>query len=148
LGKGTELTISLALVPAPAETEAHIVGELPSPRSRRVLLIEDNGDAADSLSEALRVKGHDVRVARDGPTGLESARVFNPEVVICDIGLPRMDGYAVAKALRADEALKDVYLVALTGYAREEDIRRASDAGFNEHMTKPPVMDDLNRVLS
>jgi two-component system CheB/CheR fusion protein len=146
VGKGTEVRIRLPLASAPEATEVAVVEDGPS-RSRRVLLIEDNADAADSLSEALKVKGHEVRVARDGPTGLESARVFHPEVVICDIGLPRMDGYAVAKALRADDALKDVYLVALTGYAREEDIQRASDAGFNQHMTKPPVIDELNRVL-
>jgi len=115
---------------------------------RRVLVIEDNIDAAESLSDALSLFDHQVEVALTGPAGVEKARTFNPEVVICDIGLPGMDGYAVAKALRADPRSEKAYLVALSGYAFEEDVARALAAGFDRHMTKPPELAALEKVIA
>ncbi len=82
--------------------------------------------------------GHEVKVACDGPAGIAAAHDFHPEFVLCDIGLPGMSGHAVARALRADAALKTAYLVALTGYALPDDIQRATESGFHRHLAKPP----------
>jgi two-component system CheB/CheR fusion protein len=114
---------------------------------RRVLVIEDNTDAANSLREALQLGGHEVEVAYDGSEGLEKARSYRPDVVICDIGLPAMDGYAIARAVRADPQLARVMLVALTGYAGPDDVAQAREAGFDAHLAKPPTMDAVERVL-
>jgi two-component system CheB/CheR fusion protein len=121
----------------------------PSPRvCRRVLIIEDNLDAAESLREVFQLGEHEVEVAHSGPDGLKRARSFHPDVVFCDIGLPGMDGYEVARAVRQDPALHSTFLVALSGYALPEDLERASAAGFQHHLAKPPSMDSLERVLS
>jgi two-component system CheB/CheR fusion protein len=112
-----------------------------------VLIVEDNADAAASLRAGLELDGHEVAVAYDGVTGVRTARELKPEVVLCDIGLPGMDGYAVAQTLRADEAMKDTFLVALTGYALPEDFRRATEAGFDRHIAKPPSLDAIEEVL-
>ena len=119
-----------------------------SPRPRRVLVIDDNVDAAESLQLALETEGHEVGVAHDGPGGLERARALAPDVVLCDVGLPGMDGYAVAKALRGEPGLRDSYLVALTGYALPEDLRRATDAGFDAHLTKPASIEGVEEVVA
>jgi CheY-like chemotaxis protein len=122
--------------------------EVTPARARRVLIIEDNRDAADTLQSLIEMLGHEVVCAYTGSSGLNAARTFSPEIILCDIGLPDdMDGYAVARAIRADLALASVRLVALTGYGQEEDRRRAFEAGFNEHFTKPvdPVL--LGKLL-
>ena len=147
LGTGAEFTIRLPLresapVARPSATK------MPRLAPRRVLVIEDNVDAAESLREALEFGEHEIEVAYNGPEGLAKAREFKPEVVLCDIGLPEMDGYAVAKVFRADEALRSTYLVALTGYARPEDGVRAKEAGFDQHLAKPPSMEQLEQVLA
>jgi CheY-like chemotaxis protein len=116
---------------------------------RRCLIIEDNVDAAESLSLLLQLIGHQAEVAYDGVEGVEKARGFRPEVVLCDIGLPgRLDGYAVARSFRADPELRSAYLIALTGYGQEEDRRRALAAGFDTHLTKPADLDALRRLLA
>src|SRR5204862_5170101 len=101
-----------------------------------------------SCKEALAMSGHEVAAAYDGPSGIALARSFRPEIVICDIGLPRMDGYQVAETIRADDVLGGVYLVALTGYAMPEDLERAAKAGFDQHVTKPPCLERLSRLIS
>jgi CheY-like chemotaxis protein len=88
-----------------------------------------------------------VEIARDGVGGIEKARTFRPDLVLCDLGLPRLDGYEVARAIRADPALCGIYLVAVTGYASSADQRRAADAGFNRHLAKPVPMDVIEEVL-
>jgi signal transduction histidine kinase/ActR/RegA family two-component response regulator len=148
VGRGAEFTLGLPSQPepvraAPPERERERVQ-----RARRVLVIEDNEDAAESLKEALELDRHEVALAFDGPHGLEKARAFKPEVVLCDIGLPGMDGYEVARALRSDDALHDVALVALTGYALPEDLERAKDAGFDRHLAKPLELGALERMLA
>jgi CheY-like chemotaxis protein len=116
---------------------------------RRCLVIEDNVDAAESLGLLLELIGHPAEVAFDGTAGLAAARRLPPDVVLCDIGLPgALDGYAVARAFRADPALRAAFLIALTGYGREEDRRRALEAGFDTHLTKPADLDDLRRLLA
>jgi CheY-like chemotaxis protein len=102
-----------------------------------VLVVEDNRDAADSLRLLLEAYGYEVSVAYTGPDGVRAAVEHRPEVVVCDIGLPGMDGYRVAEALRGNPATAASRLIALTGYGRDEDRRRARDAGFDEHLTKP-----------
>jgi two-component system CheB/CheR fusion protein len=113
-----------------------------------VLVVEDNLDAAETLREMLLLWDQDVEIAHDGHRGLERARAFRPDVVLCDIGLPGMDGYAVARALRADPALASAYLVAVTGYASPEDARRAAGAGFDLHLGKPVAIEVLEEVLA
>jgi two-component system CheB/CheR fusion protein len=146
VGKGTEFIVRLPV-------NGVLYAQTPTPvdlshRARRILIIEDNADAAQSLREALELCGHQVQVADNGPDGLTRARAFCPEVVFCDIGLPGMDGYEVARAFRADEVLKDIFLVALSGYALPEDLQRAADAGFDRHFAKPPQLEKLERLLS
>jgi len=114
----------------------------------RVLIIEDNSDAAESLRAALALKGHKVRVACSGLEGLDAARSFQPDVLLCDIGLPVIDGYEVARRFRADERLKAVQLVAVTGYTAAQDCARAEQAGFDHHFPKPPDMDRLSALLA
>jgi CheY-like chemotaxis protein len=95
----------------------------------------------------LQHEQHETVIACTGPAGLESARTFKPDVIICDIGLPGMDGYQVARTLRAARETRDIYLIALTGYGREEDQTRSRDAGFSVHMTKPIDFMALRKVL-
>jgi CheY-like chemotaxis protein len=119
----------------------------PSP-ARRVLVIEDNVDAAETLKEALELNDHRVEVAFTGPEGLEKARTFKPDVVLCDIGLPGLNGFEVARAIRGDPELGSITLVALSGYALPEDIDRAKAAGFDLHVPKPPDLVALERSIA
>jgi len=106
-------------------------------RQRRVLLIDDNIDAAESLAQLLSLSGHDARTAIDGASGLRTAVEFQPEVVFCDLGLPGMSGYEVAKSLRALPAGRELILVALTGYGQPSDREKTAQAGFDAHLVKP-----------
>jgi signal transduction histidine kinase len=149
LGRGTEATIVLPLRSAQAEgaTEASGSRGATASRGRRVLVIEHNVDAADTLRDVLRLGRHDVRVAYDGPAGLALAHRFRPEIVICDVSLPEMDGYDVARAFRTDPSLRGTYLVALSSQAPLEDRATAAASGFNQHLTKPPSLEALDLVL-
>lgn len=149
LGHGTEVTVRLPLDDTPAEVAGPLSSEQAAPSARfRVLIVEDNTDAADTLHDVLELSGHEVRVAYDGPSGLSAARESPPDVILCDIGLPGLSGYEVARALRADKALAGTALVALTGYARPEDIRKATEAGFDRHLSKPPSIEKLEALLA
>lgn len=117
------------------------------PVPKRVLVVDDNADAAESLADVLQLDGHRVEVARDGRAAIARARELRPDVVLCDIGLPDLDGYAVARAIRADPALRATRLVALSGYAQPEDRARAREAGFDAHLAKPPRLDELADLL-
>ena len=145
-GRGSEFTVRLPLVPEPAQAAAPA---RPCPQERhRILIIEDNEDESSTLKELLELGGHEVWTALDGPAGLAAARRHHPEIVICDIGLPGMDGYQVARALRADALTRCAFLVALTGYARPDDARRAAEAGFDRHVGKPPLAEGLERMFA
>ena len=140
LGKGCEFTIKLPVLPEPAVHEAKTVLE-PGQRTGRslhVLVVEDNVDAGDTLSMLLRLYGHEVQVARTGPTALEMAAASRPDVVLLDIGLPGMDGYQVAKRLRERPEFKDVMMCALTGFTPSEaDRQRQQETGFDHYLIKP-----------
>jgi PAS domain S-box-containing protein len=147
-GKGSQFTVVLPLEDrAPAE-QTSTAAAREEPVARRFLVIEDNVDAADSLRAVLELAGNAVEVAYDGLDGLEKARSFRPDVILCDVGLPQMDGYAVAKAVRADPALAAATMIALTGYARPEDVARSREAGFDHHMAKPLCFAELERLLA
>ena len=144
-GTGTEVVVRLPLA-APPEA----IAETPraTPTARRVLVIDDNSDAAESLRDLLALEGHEVETALDGAQGIAKAREYAPDVVLCDIGLPGIDGYEVAKALRAAPAPRRAFLIALTGYARPEDQARAMDAGFDAHLAKPSTIEQIQEVIA
>jgi PAS domain S-box-containing protein len=147
IGQGTEMVVRF---PLDRIAGADAVIDAPSAAAvrRRVLIIEDNTDAADTLGEILALRDNDVAIAYDGAAGLAKARTLHPDVVLCDLGLPGMDGYDVARKVREDAELADTFLVALTGYARPEDMRRAADAGFDRHLAKPVSLDQLSQLLA
>jgi signal transduction histidine kinase/CheY-like chemotaxis protein/HAMP domain-containing protein len=148
LGKGAEFCVRLPLAALPLGHDvAEPSGSNGGAESLRVLVIEDNVDAAESLGELLGLFGHKVQVAHNGLEGLKRAAALRPDVVLCDIGLPGMSGYEVATAMRADESLRSTYLVALSGYAQVEDKARAKQAGFDLHLTKPATPERLEAVL-
>jgi CheY-like chemotaxis protein len=115
---------------------------------RRILIVEDNDDTRQMLHEALAFSGHDVREARDGATALTLAAESRPDVALIDIGLPDVDGYEVARRLRAAPGGRRMCLVAITGYGQAEDQRRAYDAGFDAHLTKPVAPERLKQVMA
>ncbi len=139
-------------VTLPLAARAEGAGSHASPRrgpcGKSVLIIEDNPDAAASIGELLELEGHLVHLAGSGLSGIEKARELVPDAVLCDIGLPDMDGFAVARALRRMEALRSTRLIALTGYASEGDLEQARAAGFDEHMTKPPRIPALLAAIA
>jgi signal transduction histidine kinase/DNA-binding response OmpR family regulator len=146
-GKGTELTIRLPLGGVPPVRPA-APAAWPTRLARRVLVIEDNPDSAESMRMLLALSGHKVEVAATGVAGVERAQTFRPEVVVCDIGLPGgMDGYDVARAMRADPELSGAFLIAATGYGQVDDQRRSREAGFDAHLTKPVDFAELHRLL-
>jgi CheY-like chemotaxis protein len=114
----------------------------------RILLVDDNRDAALSLAMVLKLLGAEVRVAHDGQEALEAFEAVDPSVVLLDIGLPGMDGYEVARRLRAAYPERSTALVALTGWAEEEHRRRAREAGFEHHLVKPAEIDTLQKLLA
>lgn len=147
LGQGSRFTVRLPLdVTEPEESTREQA--LSGGARRRVLLIEDNTDAAESLREVLELEDHDVAVAYSGPDGLAKARAFRPDFILCDIGLPGMDGYEVARVMRADPTLRGTCLVALSGYALPEDIERSREAGFDRHIAKPPSLQAIEELLA
>jgi signal transduction histidine kinase/ActR/RegA family two-component response regulator len=153
-GRGSEFVVRLPLAtPRAAEAEAHRSAppEVSVPaeaRAVRLLVVDDNRPAARTLTMLLELEGFITRVAHDGAAGLEAARAFQPQVALLDIGLPVMDGYALAARLRQEPTLAGLKLVALTGYGQDSDRRRAEAAGFDRHLVKPVRPELLLRLLS
>ena len=146
MGKGCEFTIKIPVLLAPTQREAKVALEpgQHTGRSLHVLVVEDNVDAADTLSMLLRLYGHEVQLARTGPTALQMAAASRPDVVLLDIGLPGMDGYQVAQRLREKPELKNVMLCALTGYTPSEaDNQRRQQTGFDHYFVKPVNLETL-----
>jgi CheY-like chemotaxis protein len=148
-GRGTEISIRLPLEAGPPAPLPPAVLPASAATSRRVLVIEDDVDSAECMRTELEFLGHQVRVAHNGLQGVETAQAFHPEVVLCDVGLPGgMDGYAVARALRSQLALRSAYLVAVTGYGQEADRLQALQAGFDLHLTKPIDLSALEQLVT
>jgi two-component system CheB/CheR fusion protein len=153
LGKGSEFIIRLPLLPEKANGLASDGSPDPKPaapgeRRQRVLVVDDNADASYSLGLLVRTWGHEVAVARSGPEALMLAKSFKPETALVDIGLSGMDGYELARLLRADPAHRGLQLVAVTGYGREEDRIAAKAAGFDVYLVKPAKVSELKRLLA
>jgi CheY-like chemotaxis protein/anti-sigma regulatory factor (Ser/Thr protein kinase) len=145
IGTGSTFVVTLPLLPD-VKTAEH-AGR--SPRafpSRRILVVDDNRDAADTLASVLAALGAVLAVAYDGPSGLECLDQFAPDVLLLDIGMPGMDGYEVARIIRRRPGPQPL-LIALTGWGQEQDLRDAGDAGFDHHLVKPPDLDKLRTLL-
>jgi CheY-like chemotaxis protein len=113
----------------------------------RILIIEDNPDLLEILCDLLEALGHDAISAEDGSVGIRKAKEMKPDVILCDIGLPGINGYEVAEQIRSDEELKNTFMIALSGYAQQRDIERAKEAGFRRHLAKPVQLDILKLAL-
>jgi PAS domain S-box-containing protein len=149
-GQGSEFVVRLPLLPgppAPAELPAPPPVVQPATRACRVLVVDDNRDAAESLVMLLRLVGHDASLALDGPTALRAAAAAPPDVVLCDIGMPGMNGYEVARRLRGLTGVGRPLLVAVTGFGAAEDRRRTAEAGFDAHLVKPVEPEALMQLL-
>jgi len=147
--KGSEFIVRLPIVVEPA-TEVDRAS--PSSNGRlgselRILVVEDNQDAAESLAVVLRLTGHSVWVAYDGEQAVAIAEGIQPQVTLCDVGLPKMNGYDVARALRRQPGGESMLLIAVTGWGQEHDKRKTSEAGFNRHMVKPVDVPALLQML-
>lgn len=147
-GRGAELTMVLPLAPAPPGDRSR-EPPVAAARPLTVLLIEDDPDFRESLAELLRLEGHRVEVAGDGRSGVELARSVRPDVILCDLGLPDLDGCEIARRLRSspDPAVAGCRLIALSGFAHPEDARRSAEAGFDAHVSKPPTLARLQELL-
>ena len=149
-GKGAEFSIWMPPVVLSASAPNEPVAKPAEERRRklRVLIVDDNRDASDMMAVMLGRWGHDARAVYEGPSALELAETFRPEVVLLDLGLPGMDGYAVADLLRQQPWSKDVKIYAVTGRGQAEDRQRSLDSGFQEHIVKPVVPDKLKTMLA
>jgi signal transduction histidine kinase/CheY-like chemotaxis protein len=146
-GTGSEFTVALPVLSEynPPRMTSGTPASIPS---RRVLVVDDNVGAAKMLALLLdRCGTHEIVLAHDGPTALDAAAVHHPDIILLDIGLPRMSGYEVARRLRSQPEFEHTRLVAVTGYGQPEDRRRALDAGFDEHLVKPPAITSLMRLF-
>ncbi len=147
-GQGSEFVLTLPLAHPPAREDKTHEASAPDGRNCSILIIEDNAIGARSMRILLTRLGHTVEATHSGLEGIQLARRLHPDVVLCDIGLPGMDGYAVARALRQESELREIYMVAITGYGQQEDQRRSIEAGFNAHLTKPVDLKNLQRLLN
>jgi len=149
-GRGSEFLVRLALRAEPAIVRPHAQRQATPAEGgvrRRILVVDDNRDAAQALRLLLEGDGHEVRMAADGPSGLAAARECRPDVALLDIGLPKMSGYEVAQRIRQDPALEGMLLVAVTGYGQLHDRARASASGFQHHLVKPVEFGALRQLL-
>jgi PAS domain S-box-containing protein len=144
-GRGSVFEMRLPLSKQDVESVRDVPAEMPS---ARILIVDDNADAADSLGSLLELEGHRIEVTYGSADALARVRTFKPDIVLLDIGLPEMDGYEVARRIRAFPELNEVRLVALTGYGQTEDRQRAKSAGFDDHLVKPVEFPALQRVLA
>jgi len=149
VGQGSEFVVRLPiLMETPRIPTRPITTSSPATPTRRILVVDDNRDAAESLALLLQLMGHETRAVYDGLEAVEAAKKFQPDVVLLDIGLPKLDGYEAARRIRAQQRDKRLTLVALTGWGMGEDLRRSDEAGFDAHMVKPVEPDALLRLLA
>jgi CheY-like chemotaxis protein len=147
LGKGAEFTLRLPLASDAEQAAAPAGPEAPLLPPKRILVVDDNRDAADSLGMLLKFMGADVRVAHGGREALEAFDAYRPSVILLDIGMPEMDGYQVAREIRGRSEGARVPIVALTGWGQEDDRRRSREAGFDHHLIKPADLAALQSLL-
>jgi CheY-like chemotaxis protein len=149
-GQGSTFVVRLPVVLEPLERDQshEPSGEKQAVPKRRILVVDDNEDAAGSLSMLLKIMGNEVGEAHDGQEAVEAARTFQPSVILLDIGLPKLNGYEACRRIREQPGGKAVVIVALTGWGQEEDVRRSTEAGFNHHLVKPVDPADLARLLA
>jgi CheY-like chemotaxis protein len=149
LGRGAEFTVRLPLLSGvtDAASPPGVVASVPA-MGRRILIVDDNEDGAESLALLLQVAGHETHMAHDGLAAIEAAERLRPDAVLLDIGLPRMNGYEVCSRIRKAAWGKNVVLVALTGWGQEEDRHRSREAGFDAHMVKPVDFDALLNLVA
>jgi CheY-like chemotaxis protein len=150
-GKGSEFVMRLPAAPARSrgeELEPDEAAMVPSAQCcSRILIADDNVDAASSLATLLELSGHTVRVVHDGSKALAAAAELRPDVILLDIGMPCMNGYDVCRAIRRQPWAEHTPIVAITGWGQEDDRRRAIDAGFTHHITKPVNLAQLERLI-
>ncbi|WP_296905336.1 ATP-binding protein [Polaromonas sp.] len=148
-GRGSEFVVRLPVALSVAGDEPTVQPDPVYPITRhRILVVDDNVDAANSLSQLLEMLGNEVITCYDGESGIKAARKFRPDILLCDIGMPKMNGYDTARSIRAEEWGKNTVLVALTGYGQMDDLQRSADAGFDHHMVKPLDVDALMALLA
>ena len=149
LGQGSEFVVRLPLMltALPAAPLPALDAALPPTKSCRVLVVDDNVDAAQSLAKLLELTGHEVRLAYDGPSALAAAIDYRPDVVLLDIGLPGLSGFEVAEQIRQQAALRHIVLVALTGYGQDTDRQLSQDADFDYHLVKPARFSEIEKIL-
>jgi PAS domain S-box-containing protein len=150
VGKGARFTIRLPLAAEQSPTAVGHRNSIPDPPAprQRILVVDDNREAADTLAALLRLQAHDVRVAYDGLSAIEAAAAHRPTVVFLDIGMPGMDGYEAARRIRLIPGMNQATLVAVTGWGQEDDRRRSAGAGFDHHIVKPPELTALLNILA
>ncbi len=149
MGKGSEFVVRLPILLASIPASPSPAAEVNPAHEKccRVLAVDDNVDTAQTLAILLEALGHEVQVAYDGPSALEKAVDFRPDVVLLDIGLPGLNGYEVAKRIR-QPSLKNMVLVAMTGYGLDADRQRSQDAGFDHHLVKPADFGEVQKILA
>jgi CheY-like chemotaxis protein len=150
IGQGSEFIVRLPIMlesPTPSQLEP-IVGEPKSATGRRILVVDDNRDSATSLALLLKLMGNQTETAYDGLQAVEAAEKFRPEIILLDIGLPKLNGYEAARKIRDQPWSKDVVLVALTGWGQDEDRQRSKEAGFSVHLVKPVELSALKNLLA
>ncbi len=144
--EGSTFTVRLPIAVAPPASKT--VASAPSVRfSKRILLVDDHVDALEMYSVVLQADGHEIFQASDGAAAIDMFKQVQPDVAIVDIGLPTMDGYEVARAIRSEPHGRDVLLIALTGYGFPEDLERARAAGFDRHLVKPATPEEIRREI-
>jgi len=148
LGKGSEFTVRIPALPPESSATSEAERSAAAPQAqRRILVADDNVDSAETLASLLRSAGHEVRTAHEGVSAVETWKAFHPDLAILDIGCRDLNGYEVARQIRSREDNHTV-LVAVTGWGHEEDKRRARDAGFDHHLTKPVDPPAIVKILS
>ncbi len=147
--QGSEFTVHLPiLLEEPKPREKAAIPEKPTPMSRRILVVDDYGESADTLADLLRLDGNDVEIAHDGLEALETAAIFRPAVVLLDVAMPKLNGYEAARKIREQPWGKSTVLIAVTGWGQARDRQRSREAGFDAHLTKPVDYPVLVRMLS
>jgi CheY-like chemotaxis protein len=127
------------------EKEAKVMEEIEAPK-KKILIVDDNADVVEMVKALLSIEDHDVRVATNGESGIETAKEYQPDVCLCDIGLPKMDGYELGRQLR--ELLPNTKLIAFSGWGQDSDKERSREAGFDEHLVKASNIDQLIKLIA